>query len=79
MKISSNTSQSHEPMPEPTAPWSIELDSDLGTVPVRTSTGASKQPKVRDSQEAQAQPPVKKPSLNGSNSRVRFFFFCICS
>ena len=31
--------------------------------------------KARDSQEAQAQPPVEKPSLNGSNSRVRIFFF----
>jgi len=44
MEISYNASQVHEPMPEPTATRSFELDSDSNTVPMRTATGASKHP-----------------------------------
>ena len=44
MEINPNISQTHRPMPEPTAPWSIELGSGLGPVPLRTSTGTPKRP-----------------------------------
>jgi hypothetical protein len=55
MKIISNASQTHGPMPEPSVLQPIELDSDTDTGPIGTATGASKWPSG-----TQAQNPVSK-------------------
>ena len=49
-KIGSDTPQVHDPMPELTPTQSIELGSDLDTVPTQTSTGASKWPSGNQAQ-----------------------------
>jgi len=50
-------------MPEPTAPWSIELGSGLGPVPLRTSTGTQKQPNTSIAQNLVAEWMARAPSL----------------